>query len=133
MSSVIVKSITRNAHYRTSISARNHTIIADEPFEENGSDLGMMPTELLAGALASCTSITLRMYADRKEWDVESFEVEVELIRDTASGQTTFLRKVNLIGNLDETQRKRILSIANACPVHKILTGSIQVETILVD
>lgn len=129
MSEILAKATTGVEKYKTAIEARTHTYIADEPFDENGQDLGMKPTELLAGALASCTSITLRMYADRKGWDTGEIYVTVNLVRDTAASLSTFKRIVSFEKELETAQKERLLSIANACPVHKILSGSIQIDT----
>ncbi len=123
---------TSTAAYRTTISNARQEIIADEPAALGGTDLGFAPTELLAAALASCTSITLRMYADRKGWDLTDIKVEVDFQRDTKTFVSTFLRRISLIGALDEEQRTRLLSIANSCPVHRTLTHSINVDTELV-
>ena len=73
------------AHYATTLKSGLHQIIADEPLEEGGTDLGFSPDELLAAALSACTSITLRMYADRKAWPLESVEVDVNFERDAAT------------------------------------------------
>lgn len=132
MEAVKVISNTGKEKYKTLISTRNHQIIADEPFDENGQDLGMKPTELLAGALASCTSITLRMYADRKNWYLENIHVEVSFVRDATTNTASFTRNISYTGNLEDAQRDRLLAIANACPVHKVLSGTIVIETALV-
>lgn len=131
MDSQVTAHSTR-ARYKTSITNGRQEIFADEPESLGGTDEGFAPTELLAGALASCTTITLRMYADRKEWDLSDIKVSVEFTRDTKTFASKFVRKVELIGNLDEEQRNRLLTIANSCPVHRTLTHSISVETALV-
>lgn len=117
--------------YRIEIkSPTGNVVIADEPVEKGGQDKGFSPKELLASALGACTCATVRMYADRKAWDLEKVETKVELIEET--GQTKFIRKLRLTGNLDEQQRGRLLTVANGCPIHKILTHPIVVETELV-
>lgn len=116
-------------HYKTTIKSATNTIIADEPTDMGGQNLGFSPSELLASALAACTSITLRMYANRKEWALEKVNVEVDFQRDNQTNKTVFQRKIELVGALDEEQKTRMLSIANACPVHKILTNSIEIQT----
>ena len=78
-------------------------------------------------SLASCTAITLRMYADRKKWDVEKIEVTVPNERDTY--KTMFQCLISVSGNIDEKQRTRLLEIAHACPVHKVLSNPITVNT----
>jgi len=111
-------------------SPTGNVVIADEPIGKGGQDKGFSPKELLASALGACTCATVRMYADRKAWDLEKVEAAVELIDE--EGQTKLIRKLQLTGNLDEEQRTRLLAVANACPIHKILTHSIVIETVLV-
>lgn len=116
--------------YRTEIkSSSGNIVIADEPQVNGGQDLGFSPKELLVSALAACTSATLRMYADRKGWNLEEVKVDIELERDEALNKTVIKRHLYLSGNLDETQRARLLSVAKSCPVHKILTNPIEIET----
>lgn len=126
-------SITANIEkelYKIEIKTQTGNILyADEPIEKGGQDKGFSPRELLASSLAACTCATVRMYADRKAWDLEKVNANIELIEE--DGQTKFTRKLEFIGKLDETQRKRLLAVANACPIHKILTGTIAIETIL--
>lgn len=113
--------------YRTELISRSHHLLADEQEEVGGKNLGPGPGEFLMISLASCTAITLRMYADRKQWPVEKIKVEVNSEKE---GKTTiFSRHIYLEGNLDETQRTRLLQIANACPVHKTLTNPIEIKT----
>jgi putative redox protein len=116
--------------YRTEITTGGKKVIADEPEELGGSDLGPAPGEFLMVSLASCTAITLRMYADRKKWPLEKVTVEVNF--EKVDNKTIFTREILLEGQLDEEQRTRLLQIANACPVHKTLMNPIEVETRLV-
>jgi len=126
-----VKAIIGKEPYKIEItSPSGNTIIADEPVEKGGQNRGFAPKELLAASLSACTCATLRMYADHKSWDLQKVNVEIELIEE--DGKTTFNRKLHLEGNLDEKQRTRLLGVANACPVHKILTHSIEINTQLV-
>ena len=111
-------------------SPTGNVIIADEPIEKGGQDKGFSPKELLVSALGACTCATVRMYADRKVWTLDNVTAEIELHEE--NGQTKFIRKLQFTGNLDEEQRTRLLAVANACPVHKILTHSIVIETVLV-
>lgn len=110
-------------------SPTGNVVIADEPLESGGKDLGFSPTELLTAALGSCTSATLRMYADRKGWDLQEVKIEVDLDRDEKSSKTIIHCKIHLFGELDEKQRERLLQIAHACPVHKMLTNPIEIHT----
>jgi putative redox protein len=116
--------------YKTNILLDTHSLIADEPIDAGGKDQGPTPGDFLRISLASCTAITLRMYADRKGFDVTQIEVKVH--SEKSEDKTTFHRQVLLTGNLNETQRARMLQIANACPVHKVLTHPIEVITQLI-
>lgn len=116
--------------YRIQIeSPSGNVVISDEPLEMGGRDLGFSPTELLASSLAACTSATLRMYADRKGWDLKEVKLEIDLDWDDNANKTVINRRIQLLGNLDETQRERLFKVANACPVHKMLTNPIEINT----
>ncbi len=118
--------------YRIDIKTPSgNTIHADEPVDKGGKDSGFSPKELLTAALSACTSATLRMYADRKGWDLQEVRMEVELLENDES--SLFSRKIELIGNLDEAQKKRLLFVANSCPVHKILSHPIEFHTQIAD
>lgn len=114
--------------YKTIIRSSSNEIIADEPVDLGGKDLGLNPAELLTASLASCTSITLRMYADRKEWDLDEITVEV-ILNDTDKNNPVLMRTVEVKGNLEEQQTARLLAIANACPIHKLLGRGIEIQT----
>jgi putative redox protein len=132
---------TGREHYTTEIVAGGHGLLADEPIAVGGADRGPSPYDLLLAGLGSCTSITLRMYADRKEWPVE--EIRVHLTHDkvhaedcahceTREGKLTRIqREIELIGPLSTEQRERLLEIANKCPVHRTLHEEIWVESFL--
>ena len=113
-------------------SPSGNTLISDEPVSDGGQNKGVSPTELLAASLAACTSVTLRMYADRKGWDLTEMTIDIDLDRNEETNKTVIKRKIHLKGNLDETQRARLLQIANSCPVHKILSNPIEIETQMV-
>lgn len=127
-----VSAVIKENKYRTEIQAGTHTIIADEPEELGGKNEGVSPDELLAASLAACTSITLRMYLDRKGWSVRSIIVDVDIQRDAKNNSSEFIRTIRVEGELDEKQQQRIVYIANACPIHKTLTGTITVTTQLI-
>ena len=117
------------ALYKTEIISATHSIISDEPESVGGMDLGFTPDELLASSLAACTSITLRMYANRKGWDLTDIKVEIKMDNPPAEQKTVITRSIQLIGNLDEEQKTRLLYIADKCPIHKILTNPIEITT----
>ena len=111
------------------LSPTGNQVIADEPLDKGGKDLGLSPKELLIAALAACTSATVRMYADRKQWDLQEVKVNIEMERDEEQNKTFITRKVEFIGNLGTEQRDRLFQIANKCPVHKILSNPIAIST----
>ncbi len=124
-----VHAVIHEKHYSTYIQAGNNSLIADEGLDSGGQAEGFNPEELLAASLSACTSITLRMYADRKGHKVEKIEVHVTLSRDTANGTATMERQITVHGTLTAEERARLLQIANSCPVHKILTNQINIKT----
>jgi putative redox protein len=113
--------------YKTELVARTHSIIADEPLDVGGTDLGPRPGDFLRMSLASCTAITLRMYANRKKFAVR--EIKVSVSSKEVEGGTAFDTSVEIFGNLDEAQHQRMLQIAKLCPVHKVLTNPISITT----
>jgi putative redox protein len=118
---------TGRENYKTDVQFNTHNLVTDEPHELGGEDLGPTPGTLLKMALGACTAITLRMYAGRKGWDLQEVLVKVDYEK-TGEG-TTFHRQIEFIGQLDEKQRKRLTQIANACPVHRVLSGPIDIQT----
>ena len=129
--------------FATEVVAGRHALLADEPESVGGSDLGPTPYDLLAAALATCTSMTLRMYAAHKKLDFESAEVRVTHDRihadDCADCEQSegmvheFRRKLRLEGDLTDAQRDRMVEIADRCPVHKTLHNEISIKTQLAD
>jgi len=116
--------------YRIEIkSPSGNVVIADEPVEKGGKDAGFSPKELLASAVAACTSATVKIYEDRKGWDLKELKTGVELEFIKEENKTVINRKLELIGNLDETQKSRLMAIANACPVHKMLSNPIEINS----
>jgi putative redox protein len=114
--------------YRTELITDTHTVFADEPIAIGGKDTAPGPGDFLRMSLASCTAITLRMYANRKGFNVKGIEVKVNT--EDVDGKTIFHSIVQIDGDLDEQQRKRMLQIARMCPIHKVLTNPIEVQTI---
>lgn len=120
----------KNDLYKTELKTPSgNTLISDEPIDKGGKDLGFSPKELLCAALASCTNITLRMYANHKQWDLQEVKIEVEMDRDDKNNTTAITRKIEFIGVLDQEQRTRLIQVANSCPVHKILSSSVEIHT----
>jgi putative redox protein len=120
-------SAQRRKGYAHSLTAGHHTLIADEPAEKGGADTGPMPTQLLALSLASCTAITVEMYADRKEWDVGNLTVDVDYeIEPQAT--TRFDVVIRVPGDLSDEQLARLGEIACKCPVHRVLTGEVEIN-----
>jgi putative redox protein len=114
--------------YRIEIlSATKNVIIADESLDKGGKDTGFSPKELLAAALSACTLATLRMYVERKGWEIAEIKVETELTE--ADNKTTFNRRIEFSEKIDEEKKKHLLHVANACPVHKILSNPIEIKT----
>ena len=124
-----IKGSIEREHYTVRLQSATNEIVADEPSSAGGKERGFSPEELLASSLAACTSITLRMYADRKDWDLEKVEVDIQLEKDAVNTTTRISREIRLTGLVTEEQKNRLLEIANLCPVHKILTHSIEIKT----
>lgn len=112
------------------IGAGPARFVADEPFASGGLDLGPSPHDLVAAGLAACTSMTLRLYAKRKEWPLGAVHVEVTHARKAGDQPAdTFTRRIHLGGDLDEDQRARLIQIAEMCPIHRLLTAGARIVT----
>jgi putative redox protein len=109
--------------YTHEVEIRQHRLTTDEPTDVGGNDQGPNPQELLAASLASCTAITIEMYAGRKGWDVGQAEVECIYSQAERGGPTRFELVLRLPSSLDEEQRDRLMTIAARCPVHRTLEG----------
>lgn len=130
---------TRRGSFYTEVNAAGYPLIADEPVSYGGTELGPTPYDLLSAALATCTTMTLRMYADRKKLDYNSFTVAVNHSKihaedcqdcETSDGKIDeFRRKLTIDGKLEPAVQERILEIADRCPVHRTLHSEIKVRT----
>lgn len=109
--------------FETEVAIRGHRLIVDETVDDGGGDMGPRPTELLAASLASCTTITIVMYADRKGWDVGAIETDVKYEPPSVHGSPSFEVNIRIPADLTDDQRERILTIAAKCPVHKTLAA----------
>jgi putative redox protein len=113
--------VRRREGFEHDVEIREHRLIADEPEDKGGTDQGPSPSELLAASLATCTAITIEMYADRKEWGLGTVEVKVDYEEATTDNPPTFDTTITLGGQLDEEAQEKILKIAGKCPVHRAL------------
>lgn len=134
---------TNISGFRTEVAAGPHVIVADEPLAVGGTNLGPTPYGLLSAALATCTTMTLKMYASLKKLDLASATVRVTHNKvhaedcsdcDSTSGKIDeFRREISFDGNLSEAEITRLLEIADKCPVHKTLHGEVKVRTTYAD
>jgi putative redox protein len=113
------------------LSAGDLHFLSDQEVSKGGSGTGPSPHEYLGAALAACTSMTLKMYSARKEMELENAIVIVDIER--TNDVETFSRDIQLQGNLSPEDKERLLEIANRCPIHKALSGQIQIKTQLVN
>jgi putative redox protein len=118
----------RAGTFQHDVRIRDHVVGADEPVESGGDDTAPNPQELLAAALASCTAITVEMYANRKGWDVGPIEVGCEYTPAERGCPTRFELVVRLPDGLEEDQVRRLMQIAAKCPVHRTLDGEVMFD-----
>ena len=111
-----------------SVTVRGHKLLADEPLSfPEGTDKGLSPNDFLLSSLGSCTSITLRMYARLKKIPLEKIIITLNRIEN---GEID--RKIELVGNLTSEQKNRLFEISNKCPIHKVLTNSVKINSKLI-
>lgn len=123
--------VKKRENYSVFLKGHNDLqIISDVTAAQGGDDVGLDPHEILEASLGACTSITLSMYAKRKNWNLLDAEVEVKIEKEGTESLLT--RKIKLIGDLTEEQRQGLLVIANKCPIHKLLTSKIEIQSSLV-
>ena len=118
--------------YLVSLHARHHEVLADEPISLGGNDQGLTPYELILAGLGACTSITLKMYAQRKGWKLDEVDVKLEMTAKR-NEVPVITRRIKVHGELTPEQCDRLLYIANVCPVHKLLSNPIQIDSALFD
>jgi putative redox protein len=130
--SVIVEE-TLAGRYQVEVHAGGGSFLVDEPASLGGLGQAPNPYDLLGAALGACTAMTVRLYAERKSWPLERVKVLVKHVRPSLGARDQFNREIRLEGPLDAEQRKRLLEIANRCPVHGTLERGADVQTILVE
>lgn len=129
---VLVTANIGKEKYHTEVVAGEHIIFTDEPVSLGGGDKAMNPFELLAASLATCTAATLRMYIDRKKWNADKIEVQVKMNYNKGEQFTNFDRVISFPGSgLSGEQADELYSIANRCPVHKVLEGQVGITTLV--
>jgi putative redox protein len=114
--------------YTHDLKVRKHHLTADEPESSGGDDMGPSPQELLAASLASCTAITIEMYAKRKKWNVDGLEVDCDYTPAERGSPTNFKLVMRMPAHLSEEQVERLQIIAAKCPVHRTLEGEVQFD-----
>ncbi len=115
----------KRERYTHDVKVGRHTITADEPQDAGGDDLGPSPQELLAASLASCTAVTMEMYAKRKGWNVDGMEVTCDYSPAERGAVTHFKLVMRMPAHLDDAQVEKLQQIAAKCPVHRTLEGEV--------
>ena len=121
------------ALYETGLTSEKHHYLIDEPELHGGKNLAPSPIDYLCASLASCKVITLRMYANRKGWNVSLIKVRVKLLKVVGGVKHTFSCELEIQGHVTEQQRVRMLDISQVCPVQKLLSRSAEITTILTE
>jgi putative redox protein len=114
--------------FSVDISVHAHHLVSDVKPALGGTDLGPDPHEILEAALGACTTMTVQMYADRKGWKLESCDTQIKFIREDAEA-IVIERNIELKGELDESQKQRLFEIAEKCPIHKVLSRGVQIQS----
>lgn len=133
MSGVVVVAENGNGRYQQAVTVGQHHLIADEPVSVGGADAGPAPFDLVMAGLGACTSMTLRMYAERKGLALSHVSVALSHQKIEVDGvsRDRIERTISLDGELTADQRQRLLEIANKCPVHRALSQSLVIESAL--
>ena len=117
-----------NGTFKHDVEIRQHMLVADEPEDHGGDDSGPSPQELLAASLASCTAVTMAMYAERKGWEIGEVAVDVDYEPAQRGSPTRFRLDIRMPKELPDEQRERLLQIGAKCPVHRTLEGEVMFE-----
>jgi putative redox protein len=118
----------QNGKLEHTLEVRQHRLTSDEPADHGGDDAGPNPQELMAASLASCSAITMEMYAERKGWDIGDVVVDVDYEPAQRGSPTRFELVVKLPKELPEEQRERLMTIVAKCPVHRTLEGEVMFD-----
>jgi putative redox protein len=121
--------LTSTAGYAAQLRTGHHHLVADEPQALGGTDTGPAPYQLVLSGLAACTAITLRMYAERKQWALGTIEVDAELLKDTDDSPGRVVRVVTFSEKLTDAQRSKLAEIVEKTPVTKTLRAGMPIET----
>lgn len=114
-----------NERYLVTNEASGHLTLSDEPLEDGGTNLAMTPTELLLSSLASCKLATMRMVAQRKQWDTTGLSIELELVNEAE--KNTVYQTISFPEHLTDEQREKLTTISHKCPVSKLVTGTLHI------
>ena len=117
-----------SGYAQTIATGSGHDIASDEPVRRGGTDTGAAPFDLLLGSLGACTAITLRMYADRKQWVLGVIEIKLRLVRE-GEGPMRIERAISVTGDLDDERRAKLIEIADKTPVTKALAAGVPIQT----
>lgn len=126
-----VRVVSNDSRYGQDVTIRQFQLSADEPPTLGGDDTGPTPFEWILTGLGSCKAITLKMYAERKGWQLE--QVAVDLTYEPHNAEAMITAHLTLTGDLTSEQRERLREISDRCPVHKLLSNPVQIQTQLVD
>ncbi len=131
MSTIKVSTSYDNENYLTHMDWSTHTYIADEPEDAGGKNLGPTPIEYMLMSLASCTVITLRMYANRKEYKLDDISLDISTEKPSGKNKRKIHMDILIKGKLEKEQQERMEEISHRCPVHKLLQDSTEITTTL--
>jgi putative redox protein len=128
---IVVEAQIGTDHYKTLLKSGVHTVIGDEPIPDGGTDLGLAPYQFVLTGLAACKVMTVRFYADREQWPLTSVEarLEMEVKREGSQTISEIIAILTFQGDLSQSQKDKLLLIADKCPVHKMLMGDFVIQS----